>query len=322
MPCCQPDSRHLGLSPSFLSGFFNSVQIDHYENFPVASCVLPSRLRQPIRAIYAFARAADDFADEGTESPDERLAALNEFEARLNQIERGETPEDRLFSELAQIIRDHQLPMQPFRDLLSAFKQDVVKTRYADFSEVMDYCRRSANPVGRLLMALFKDNTPRHLAYSDGLCASLQLINFLQDVAIDFRKGRVYLPQDELAKAGFSDKLLGRLTGQASATDDPSPILHQSLGGIPVISSISSPEDRWRQFMLAQIKRVQKMLQASAPLGLALKGRAGFEARMIIAGGDRILHKLYLDPLAPLKRRVKLNPWDWLVMVFRALLKR
>lgn len=298
------------------------MQIDHYENFPVASCVLPSRLRQSIRIIYAFARAADDFADEGTDSPDERLAALNEFETRLGQIERGEAPEGKLFSELTQVIRNHQLPIQPFRDLLSAFKQDVVKTHYADFSEVMDYCRRSANPVGRLLMALFRDNTPRHLAYSDGLCASLQIINFLQDVAIDYRKGRVYLPQDELAKAGLSDKLLGKLTGLASSPDAPSPVPRQSLGGIPVISSISSPEDRWRQFMLAQIKRVQKMLQASAPLGLVLKGRAGFEARMIIAGGDRILNKLYLDPLAPLKRRVKLNPWDWLVMFFRALLKR
>lgn len=298
------------------------MSINHYENFPVASCVLPSRLRQPIRVIYAFARAADDLADEGTDSPDKRLAALREFEARLDRIERGETPDDQLFKKLAQVICDCQLSLQPFRDLLSAFKQDAVKTRYADFSEVMDYCRRSANPVGRLLMALFKDDTPRHLAYSDGLCASLQIINFLQDVAIDYRKGRIYLPQDELAKAGLSDSLLGRLIGQTLTSSAPSPETPLKLGGIPVISTVSSPEDRWRQFMLGQIKRVHKMLQASAPLGLALKGRTGFEARMIIAGGDRILHKLYLDPLAPLKRRVRLNPWDWLFMFFRALLKR
>ena len=321
MPCCQPDSRPQGLSPSFLSGFY-PVSIDHYENFPVASHALPARLRHPVIAIYAFARAADDLADEGTAPPEERIAALNDFESRLDRIERGETPDDKLFKELAQVIRDHQLSLQPFRDLLSAFKQDAVKTRYADFSEVMDYCRRSANPVGRLLMALFKDDTPRHLAYSDGLCASLQIINFLQDVAIDYRKGRIYLPQDELAKAGLSDSLLGRLTGQTLPSSAPSPEAPLKLGGIPVISTVSSPEDRWRQFMLGQIKRVHKMLQASAPLGLALKGRAGFEARMIIAGGDRILHKLYLDPLAPLKRRVRLNPWDWLIMFFRALLKR
>jgi phytoene/squalene synthetase len=212
--------------------------------------------------------------------------------------------------------------LQPFRELLSAFRQDVIKTRYADFSEVMDYCRRSANPVGRLLMMLFEDSNPRHLAYSDGLCTSLQLINFLQDVAIDFRKGRVYLPQDEFAKAGLSDNLLGRLVGQPSASLENATSIPPKLGGIPVISSVSSPEDRWRHFMLGQIKRVQKMLQASAPLGLALKGRAGFETRMIIAGGDRILRKLYLDPHGPLQHRVKLKPWDWLIMLSRSLFKR
>lgn len=254
--------------------------------------------------------------------PEDRISALNDFEAQLDLIERGETPADKLFAELAQVIRDHRLPLQLFRDLLSAFKQDVVKTRYADFSEVMDYCRRSANPVGRLLMALFNDNTPRHLAYSDGLCSSLQIINFLQDVAIDYRKGRIYLPQDELAKAGLSDTLLGRLVGQPPAADMPAQERALKLGGIPVISMLSSPKDRWRPFMLGQIRRVHKMLQASAPLGLALRGRAGFETRMIIAGGDRILRKLHLDPLAPLRHRVKLNPWDWLIMVLRALLKR
>jgi squalene synthase HpnC len=295
------------------------VPIDHYENFPVGSHALPARLRRPIAAIYAFARAADDLADEGSASSSERLSALNGFESNLDRIERGETPEDRLFSELAHAIRAYALPVQPFRDLLSAFRQDVLKTRYAEFGEVMDYCRRSANPVGRLLMALFRDSDPRHLAYSDGLCSSLQLINFLQDVAIDFRKGRVYLPQDELAKAGLSDSLLSRLLGQPWARSHPPPAPSQTLGGIPVISAVSAPEERWRQFMLGQIKRVQKMLQASAPLGLALKGRVGFETRMIIAGGDRILNKIYHAPLAPLKHRVTLNTWDWLIIVWRGL---
>lgn len=295
------------------------MPIDHYENFPVGSYALPARLRRPIVAIYAFARAADDLADEGSASSSERLSALDGFESSLDRIERGEAPEDGLFSELAQVIRDYALPLQPFRDLLSAFRQDVVKTRYAEFGEVMDYCRRSANPVGRLLMALFRDSDPRHLAYSDGLCSSLQLINFLQDVAIDFRKDRVYLPQDELAKAGLSDGLLSRLLDQPCAPSAAPPFASQTLGDIPVVSAVSAPEERWRQFMLGQIRRVQKMLQASAPLGLALKGRAGFEARMIIAGGDRILGKIYRAPLAPLKHRVTLNAWDWLVIVWRGL---
>lgn len=298
------------------------MSINHYENFPVASLALPAHLRRPIHAIYAFARAADDIADEGDENPEERLAGLDRFEAELNSIEAGKTPENKLFITLAEAVREFQLPLQPFRDLLSAFRQDIVKTRYADFGEVMDYCRRSANPVGRLLMALFMDNNPRHLAYSDALCSSLQLINFLQDVKIDYQKGRIYLPQNEVARAGLSDDLLGTLTGQLPLMKEATTLTINKLGGIPVVSSTSSPEERWRQFMLAQIKKVHKMLQASAPLGLALKGRAGLEIRMIISGGDRILNKLYHDPMAPLKHRIKLNVWDWMIMVTRALLKR
>jgi phytoene/squalene synthetase len=169
-------------------------------------------------------------------------------------------------------------------------------------------------------MALFRDSDARHLAYSDGLCSSLQLINFLQDVGIDFAKGRIYFPQDELARAGLTDALLGGLCGQPLA-EVAAPVL-APLGGIAVVSAVSHPEDRFRSFMQGQIKRVRNMLQASAPLGLVLKGRMGFETRMIIAGGDRILRKLHHDPLAPLKRRVKLNAWDWAVIILRALFKK
>lgn len=302
------------------------MPVDHYENFPVASYALPARLRRPVAAIYAFARAADDIADEGNATPEARIAALNNFERTLDEIAQGQSPtsrtsENEQFSELAWAIRNWRLPVQPFRDLLDAFRQDAVKTRYANYGEVMDYCRRSANPVGRLMMVLFEDDDPRHLAYSDALCASLQQINFLQDVAIDLRKGRIYLPQDELVKAGLSDTLLARLIGEKLA-ESPVASAPRMLIGIPVISRVSTPEDRWRQFMAGQIKRLRNMLQAAAPLGLVLKGRAGFETRMIIAGGDRILRKLHVDPLAPLKHRVKLNAWDWLMMFLRALFKK
>lgn len=298
------------------------MPVDHYENFPVASFVLPARLRHPVEVIYAFARTADDFADEGDAPAAERIAALDAYEMQLNLIEQGKLTEGKLFADLAAVTREHQLPLQPFRDLLSAFRQDVRKTRYANFGEVMDYCRRSANPVGRLLMMLFNDKDARHLAYSDGLCASLQLINFLQDVGIDYGKGRVYFPQDELGRAGLSDELLGRLCGRTPTADTANPVMPATLGAIPVISPVSAPEDRWRSFMRSQIKRVRNMLQASAPLGLALPGRIGFETRMIIAGGDRILRKLHHDPLAPLNRRVTLNAWDWTVIILRALFKK
>lgn len=298
------------------------MPVDHYENFPVASFVLPRHLRHPVEVIYAFARAADDFADEGDALPAERIASLDAFETQLDRIEQGVPTEGRLFADLADVIRQHHFPIQPFRDLLSAFRQDVSKTRYANFGEVMDYCRRSANPVGRLLMTLFKDNDQRHLAYSDGLCSSLQLINFLQDVEIDLRKNRIYFPQDELVRAGLSDARLSVMCGLSPVASDADAALPSSFGGIPVVSAVSSMEDRWRGFMLGQIKRVHNMLQASAPLGLVLKGRIGFETRMIIAGGDRILRKLHNDPMAPLERRIKLNVWDWAVIILRALLKK
>lgn len=292
---------------------------NHYENFPVASFVLPARLRHPVETIYAFARSADDIADEGDASPPQRLADLKHYEDALDLIERGTTPEPGLLAEVSQVIGRHALPIQPFRDLLSAFKQDVTKPRYDNFGEVMDYCRRSANPVGRLLMALYQDTDARHLAYADSLCSSLQLINFLQDVQIDYQKNRIYLPMDELSQAGIGESGLGTLL----ATPGKSWVVSGAgIGGIAIGTPRSTLETRWRIFMLAQIERTRKMLQASAPLGLILKGRIGFETRMIIVGGDRILGKLYRDPLAPLTYRVKLNAWDWIVMMTRALLKK
>jgi phytoene/squalene synthetase len=201
----------------------------------------------------------------------------------------------------------------------------VVKTRYADFGEVMQYCRRSANPIGRLMLMLYGQSDPRNLAYADGICSALQLINFLQDVAIDWKKNRVYLPQDEMTRAGVNDKTIAALTGDQALENIPaeqSVMAGKPLFGIPVVSMQATPETRWREFMLEQIKRTQKMLQAGAPLGLVLKGRIGFELRMMIAGGDRILRKLHEDPMASLKRRPVLNAWDWIMMVTRALTKK
>jgi squalene synthase HpnC len=268
--------------------------VGHYENFPVASWVLPARLRAPVRAIYAFARQADDFADEGEVPDAQRLANLSAFGRALDRIEAGEPAESDLFRDLATHIRAHELPIGLFRDLLSAFAQDVTKRRYADFGEVMDYCRRSANPIGRLLLHLYGERDTRSLAYSDGICSSLQLINFLQDIAIDFRKGRVYLPQDELTRYGVSE-------GQIAAGD---------TGGA------------WELMMRHQIERARRMLQAGAPLGRVLKGRIGMELRMIVLGGERILRKLHQSRGDVFRHRPVLDKTDWAVMFGRALFAR
>lgn len=269
----------------------NLVNTGHYENFPVASILLPARLRPAVRAIYAFARSADDFADEGEHPAEWRLARLAEYHGYLLALERGELVDHPVFRNLMPHIRAHDLPYSLFHDLLAAFEQDCTKTRYAHFGEVMDYCRRSANPIGRLLLKLYGDRDAKHQAWSDGICSALQLINFLQDVAEDYRKGRIYLPQDEMDKFGISERQIGE--GRADAL--------------------------WQQFMKTQIERARRMLQAGAPLGRALKGRIGLEMRLIILGGNRILAQLHESRGDMFSRRPKLIWKDAAAILWRAL---
>jgi squalene synthase HpnC len=261
----------------------------HYENFPVASIVLPRRLRQPIAVIYAFARTADDIADEGDADATSRLTLLADYGEELHKLERGQAPQLPLFVALGQAIREHDLPFAPFHDLLAAFRQDVTKTRYADFDDVLAYCRLSANPVGRLLLHLYRADTAEHLACSDRICTALQLINFLQDIEVDLAKGRVYLPQNELLAAGLTER------------DLPGP-------RSPAI----------REFLQGQIGRARDLLCAGAPLGRALPGRIGFEMRFIIAGGLRVADKLAMQNARGEHGRARLTPLDWVRMLGRA----
>lgn len=270
------------------------MSVNHYENFPVASILLPKKLRLAVKAIYAFARSADDIADEGDALAITRLARLADYAALLNVIEGGFIPNHPVFTALALQINNHHIPLQPFRDLLSAFSQDVKKKRYANLGEIIDYCRRSANPVGRLMLHLYGDRDPKHLAYSDAICSSLQLINFLQDIAVDYGKNRIYLPQDELAAHHISETQIAR----------------GDSGGL------------WRVFMLKQIERARTLLQAGAPLGRHLKGRIGLELRITILGGETILQKLHADPSCVFHHRPVLTRRDWIIMLTRALFSR
>lgn len=266
------------------------MSVDHYENFPVASILMPKRLRRPVAAIYHFARAADDIADEGDLPNEERLAQLDAFRAELARIAANETPLTPLFHNLAAEIRQHALPMQPFYDLLDAFSQDVVQKRYANFAELLDYCRRSANPVGTLLLHLYDEATPVNIKYSDAICTSLQLINFWQDVAKDYAIGRIYLPLDELAQYGVSEEHIAQ--------------------GVA--------DDAWRALMQFQVSRARAMMLSGAPLGSILTGRIGLEMRMIIAGGLRILSKLETVQFDMFERRPVLRPLDWVIMLAKS----
>ncbi|MCK9201849.1 MAG: squalene synthase HpnC [Gallionella sp.] len=264
--------------------------VEHYENFPVASVLMPKRLRKPVAAIYHFARAADDIADEGDLTNDERLLRLAEFRVELKRIETNDVPLTPLFRNLAAEIEKHSLPMRPLYDLLDAFSQDVEKKRYANFDELQDYCRRSANPVGNLLLHLYGEATPVNLAYSDAICTSLQLINFWQDVAKDWAISRVYLPQDDLAKYNVSEAQIA--AGQ--------------------------PDDNWRALMKFEADRAREMMLYGKPLGAILSGRIGLEMRMIIQGGLRILDKLEAADYDMFNKRPVLQPYDWVIMLAKS----
>jgi phytoene synthase len=267
------------------------MAVEHYENFPVASVLLPKRLRHAVEVIYNFARQADDFADEGDFSDAERLSKLNDFRAELSRISTNQKPNTPLFIELKKIIQHAAIPVQLFDDLLDAFSQDIVKKRYANYDELLDYCRRSANPVGRILLHLYGEATPQNLIYSDAICTSLQLINFWQDVKKDLAIDRIYLPQDEMARFGLTEiDLRNRQNKQA-----------------------------WQALMAFQTQRARDLMNSGKPLGTILTGRIGLEMRLIILGGLQILNKIEAVRYNVFEQRPVLNPFDWMKMLFKSV---
>jgi squalene synthase HpnC len=262
------------------------MAVGHYENFPVASLLLPAPLREPIEVIYRFARSADDFADEGSDPVETRLHKLGDYRAQLA------APASPLFHDLQKIIREHELPVALFADLLDAFSQDVTKKRYANFSEVLDYCRRSANPVGRLLLHLFKRTNDSNCRASDAVCSALQLINFWQDIGVDYVKdNRVYLPQDEMARFGVTERHLRE----------------------------KICDDAWKALLSFQTKRSRELMLSGAPLGHALPGRIGLEIRATIQGGLRILEKIEGAGYDVFRRRPTLRALDWPLVLLKAV---
>ena len=262
----------------------------HYENFPVASRLLPRNLQRPIAALYCFARTADDLADEGDQSAEQRLAALKALGAQLDDIAIGMPQQDDLGIALADTIKQHALPISLFHDLLAAFRQDVTQTRYNNVGEVMGYCKLSANPIGRLLLHLMGQAEPRNLAYSDAICSALQLINFYQDLAQDYRENdRIYIPQDELMRFDVSEEQF-----RAERSDYP-----------------------MQDLMQFQYDRAERLLRSGAPLAKRLPGRFGWEIRFTVLGGLRVLHRLTesVDVFA----RPRLGPLDWLAIGWQAV---
>ena len=272
------------------------MAVDHYENFPVASLLLPRHLRPPVQAIYAFARTADDLADEGDATPAQRLAALQAYEDALNRIVDGrpQIVAPQLFANLGREIAAWDLPLQPFHELLSAFSQDVTTTRYADYGLLADYCSRSANPVGRLMLHLYRAATPQNLRDADAICSALQLTNFLQDVGVDWQKGRVYLPLEDLARFGV----------------DPEQI------------AVGRVDSAFIGMMAFEVERTRALMQSGAALAMRLPGRIGWELRLVVQGGLRILKRIERAGFDVFRQRPVLGPGDWLVIGSAALRMR
>lgn len=280
------------------------ASITHYENFPVASWLCPPRLRAPIAAIYHFARTADDLADEGDHCAEKRLTQLQQYAADLQQLgSAGEaamlmrTAWPHIFGPLAVQVQAHRLPKPLLADLLSAFEQDVRMTtaqaRYTDMAQLLDYCRRSANPVGRLLLHLYGVVNAKALIQSDAICTALQLINFWQDLSQDLPRQRHYLPDADLTRHGLV----------RSAIKPEAAALTTEL-----------------QSLLGELNRqARSLMNHGAPLVHQLPGRSGWELRLVVQGGLRMLDRLDAMQGRNLYQRIKLGKLDMAAMLWRAL---
>ncbi len=280
--------------------------VDHYENFPVASWLCPARLRPTVTALYHYARSADDIADEGDASPAQRLDELAAYRAELERALAGQTPADARwsgqFSALARAIAAHQLPAQPLHDLLDAFEQDVRYTaagsRYADPAALLDYCRRSADPVGRLLLHLYGVHDALSLRQSDAICSALQLINFWQDLGLDLQRGRHYLPLDWLARHGVDEAAL-------------------------LAPELEPRQDAAARALLAELtQQARALMRDGAPLAKRLPGRLGWELRLVVQGGLLILDQIERLQHRTWRSRPKLGAADLPRLLWRALRMR
>ncbi len=287
-----PQSIRSGLQPDA------SVDTRHYENFPVASWLCPPHLRAPIAAIYGFARTADDIADEGDASAQQRLddlAGMQDDLLRLGSSRPHSGRWPKVFDALAPVLTQYKLPLHLLTDLLDAFAQDVLKTRdkssYRTEVELLDYCRRSANPIGRLLLHLYQVTGDTSLRMSDQICTALQLINFWQDLSRDLPRGRFYLPADECDKFNVTPMQL--LAGKAT----------------PAVLAL----------IKAQVELAKAMMLDGAPLAKHIPGRAGWELRLVVQGGLRIIDKIEQMQYATLTARPAIKALDAPILLWRAV---
>ena len=263
---------------------------NHYENFPVASFLIPKYYRKDIALVYWFARTADDIADEGNYDPAERLVKLNKFEVDFKNSLKG-ISDNLYFNKLSRTIKEKELSSINFLILLSAFKQDVIKKRYQSINEVLDYCRRSANPVGRILLELFKITAEEAIISSDKICTALQLTNFIQDTSIDFELGRIYYPLDELKKFSVTEKMFG----------------------------LKENNPNIKALVKHTVDRTQVLFDEGKNLLKYLAGRFKSEIKWTIFGGEKILSKIRKNDYDVFTKRPKLNKIDFISLFIKSI---
>jgi len=268
----------------------SSLAKHHYENFPVASFLIPKYYREDVAIVYWFARTADDLADEGNVEPHKRLDELNKFEIEFNESLDGRS-DNFYFIQLSKTIHDKKLSIGNFIDLLSAFKQDVVKKDYDSFDEVLDYCKRSANPVGRILLELFNINEEQAIISSDKICTALQLTNFYQDTMVDIQKGRNYYPQNEMKKFNVTQKMF----------------------------ELKENNHNIKELVKHNIERTQALFDDGKNLLKYLNGRFKIEIKWTIGGGEKILDKLRKNDYDVFTKRPRLNRIDFISLFIKSI---
>lgn len=284
-----PGHSH-SLEESF--AFCERIARAHYENFPVASFFIPREKRKYVWSVYAFARVADDFADEGDASPERRLEQLAKWGEYLEATFRGNPPHP-IFIALGETMHKCAIPPSLPADLLTAFRMDVVTKRFARFQDLLYYCRHSANPVGRFVLHIFEDATPLNCEHSDNICTALQLTNFWQDVSVDYAKGRVYIPLEDIERFGYTEREL-----ENAVTDD-----------------------RFRDLMAFEIERTRDLFRRGSPLLENATSRLRLELRLTWRGGMRILEKIERAGYNVLQKRPTLGTGDVLAILVRSLMR-
>lgn len=253
----------------------------HYENFPVGSVLIPRHLQPSVFAVYAFARTADDFADEPGYSDAERVLYLNEWEELFLRSLETKTRHPIMWA-VSETIRAKELPVQLFLDLLSAFRQDVTVKRYKSFNDLMDYCRRSADPIGRLLLLIFGYRDANLFRYSDAICTGLQLANFWQDASVDIKNNRIYFPREDMHSYGVSE--------------------------LDFYGKTSSRQ--FKDLVRFEVERTAALFKIGKPLIKKLRGRFRYEIKSVLAGGNTILRKIEKLDYDVLNSRPTVSLWD------------